>query len=955
MGKKISFLILLTYVIMNLGTVFAEDSIQFERASTAYDHDGVLYAENEYITRDFIIASKPAIADDDSNPPNTSLFFNACETANYLWGVYSSTVYRKAKSGGNWTAYPAAGSVGCMWADGGSRIVVLHGQTSGKWTDDEGAIWHNVVTMPVWSRGVVEAYQYRWSAWHGPIVCLAEYDASGKYNGKKIWRSTNGGKDFTEALVRNTAGHFHALGYHAGTDKWVAFQGDGLNKKVWTSIDDGATWTQVVFSTGLPSDQSTFVLDIGDPQYVICGSDAYGGVFKYDMVNDKFVSISAEYILYRYSQEGTFVQSYYHNGVIYAPAFDNNGSISEPRRGTVYISNDGGDTWSPWCQWKSTGANGIRYVSGLSNGKIYCNITEDGVFSNKMLTLPSAVIKRTFILVEAATHNIWGDDNISHFVNDANAWTSVANSTKTYQDSDGLIGDNKSVNFTKTVPTNDVYGFHRITAGSENIDGTRYFGRAYVKGDAGRGFLLTNMQHLYGGAYTSNSYLYGLYNSGYVEVLTAPDKMYGSGETNRSFSVTYNAGASGTYPSGSIWDLTFAGTAVNVNRGHFTTGTVDTAKTSLTRQFVVGDNWTVLETIIPDLPVECYYQYLLWDASLNYGQNCWVYHDSDGDGETECWYSFAGDPSAGDVPGTDPDWVQVESWKWHVMTLDAGDGHRIVCYLDTNPYLSGGAQLDGLKFKVDIYIANIYQETLEIAGPYAFRRFAQLDFGFTMTSDGKVRFYIRPNDGVLQEYTSTRAYMEFQDVIMTLRYGTSYSEQVTGTRVEMPQMCQWVLPHNNKQFTTAYSSSEIDAEMDNVLFAGPPRVISGYILRPDGSTPVAGVTISSDGEPNAVTDANGYYELAVEYAWSGTITPSKPDYIFNPAYIDYVHVLEDRCDDYLAVHYADINADGAIDEQDLGLMCDYWLSIDAPSGNLNKDNIVDFLDFAEFSQFYKTE
>jgi hypothetical protein len=435
--------------------------------------------------------------------------------------------------------------------------------------------------------------------------------------------------------------------------------------------------------------------------------------------------------------------------------------------------------------------------------------------------------------------------------------------------------------------------------------------------------------------------------------------MYGAGVTDRSFTMTCSAGSSdATYPSGSIWDLTFGGVVLNVNRGHFMPGTVDSAKTSLSRTLTVGTDWTILETIIPDLPVECYYQYLLWDAAKEYGINCWVYHDSNSDGEAECWRSLNGNPSVGDEPGTadGAEWVQVESWKWHVMTLDAGNGHRIVCYLDTNPYISKGKQLDGLKFKADIYIGNAYRETLKMANPYAFRRFAQLDFGFTMKDcNKKIRFYIRPNDGIIQEYASVGTYPEFQNTTLTLKYETTYSEQVEGTQVEMPQMCQWVLPYNNKQFAAAYSSMRIDTEMDDILSAGTHPFISGYVFRPDGSTPLAGVTISSDGEPTAVTDADGYYDLVFEYAWSGTITPSKPGYTFNPSHIDYVHVLEDQCDDYLAVHYADINTDGDIDEQDLGLMCEYWLSIDAPLGDFNKDNIVNLLDFAKFARFYKTE
>jgi len=131
--------------------------------------------------------------------------------------------------------------------------------------------------------------------------------------------------------------------------------------------------------------------------------------------------------------------------------------------------------------------------------------------------------------------------------------------------------------------------------------------------------------------------------------------------------------------------------------------------------------------------------------------------------------------------------------------------------------------------------------------------------------------------------------------------------------------------------------------------------ISGYTLDPN-NRPVQDVSVQADnGGSLSITDSNGFYEVWVGYNWSGSVTPSKMNYSFNPNRIDYFNVLEDHADDYLAVHYADINADGFFDENDIAVMSDYWLTIDAPAGNLNDDDIVNFLDFAIFAQFYNIE
>jgi len=60
-----------------------------------------------------------------------------------------------------------------------------------------------------------------------------------------------------------------------------------------------------------------------------------------------------------------------------------------------------------------------------------------------------------------------------------------------------------------------------------------------------------------------------------------------------------------------------------------------------------------------------------------------------------------------------------------------------------------------------------------------------------------------------------------------------------------------------------------------------------------GNAGVAGATLSyTDGVAKTVTSAsNGDYLLSVSYGWSGTVTPSKAGYGFNPVSITYTNVL----------------------------------------------------------------
>ncbi len=76
--------------------------------------------------------------------------------------------------------------------------------------------------------------------------------------------------------------------------------------------------------------------------------------------------------------------------------------------------------------------------------------------------------------------------------------------------------------------------------------------------------------------------------------------------------------------------------------------------------------------------------------------------------------------------------------------------------------------------------------------------------------------------------------------------------------------------------------------------------ISGYVFEADGSAAVEGVLIQTDdNDINSITDANGFYELWVDYGRSSIVTPQKDGYFFDPnsTYINVTH-------DYNDVNYA---------------------------------------------------
>jgi len=91
---------------------------------------------------------------------------------------------------------------------------------------------------------------------------------------------------------------------------------------------------------------------------------------------------------------------------------------------------------------------------------------------------------------------------------------------------------------------------------------------------------------------------------------------------------------------------------------------------------------------------------------------------------------------------------------------------------------------------------------------------------------------------------------------------------------------------------TAKNYTNVITDQTNQNFAGFQPVISGVIVSYGAA--LEGVPLTcNNGGGTAVTDSAGSYSLTVPYGWSGTVTPSKPQYTFTPASKVYSNVTAD--------------------------------------------------------------
>jgi hypothetical protein len=126
--------------------------------------------------------------------------------------------------------------------------------------------------------------------------------------------------------------------------------------------------------------------------------------------------------------------------------------------------------------------------------------------------------------------------------------------------------------------------------------------------------------------------------------------------------------------------------------------------------------------------------------------------------------------------------------------------------------------------------------------------------------------------------------------------------------------------------------------------------ITGHIKN-DCNLPIAGALVSANnGCGQGTTNAEGLYEIWVDYAWSGTVAPEKQYHTFAPAAIDYVEVLADNSgQNYTANNMYDLDCNGLIELGDISMLVENWLATEPDNqADFTADGTVNFQDFADF-------
>jgi hypothetical protein len=167
----------------------------------------------------------------------------------------------------------------------------------------------------------------------------------------------------------------------------------------------------------------------------------------------------------------------------------------------------------------------------------------------------------------------------------------------------------------------------------------------------------------------------------------------------------------------------------------------------------------------------------------------------------------------------------------------------------------------------------------------------------------------------------------------------------------IPQKVGYVFEPNKMEYVNVKSDSNNQDYIGTLL----TFIISGHIKN-SCDVPIAGVLVeANNGGGQDITDVNGFYEVWVDYNWSGTVTPTKGHHTFNPGEMVYVDVLADQTEqNYQAINIYDLDCDCSIGFGDLRIISENWLDGPDLPGDFYKDegDIVNFLDFAEFAKHW---
>lgn len=344
-----------------------------------------------------------------------------CSISGVLYGLEGNLIGRVCYSadGITWTRTADATTYSSIWATPAGNLMAWNNTTKVLYRSaNSGASFTDVTPSGDNAMSATAVIFPRWCIRNnGNVMLMAEYGPSVVFGGRYIFRSTDDGVTWTRcfdavditATEANQIYHFHGLGYHAATGRWIATMGDGLARRCNVYSDDnGLTWTVLNAPTTYFTQPLGGFIDYGDPYYLICGDDGYSSIQKFDVRDGTLINVYNGFS----SELGKYYvfDIAYYGGVFYALKATTTASIYDM---SIVTSNDG-TNWTVYHNFSVGDKISAVYYAGYCNGKLHFFAVNavDSVTKHFKVT-PARFSTVTGVEVSPASENVLSEANSS--------------------------------------------------------------------------------------------------------------------------------------------------------------------------------------------------------------------------------------------------------------------------------------------------------------------------------------------------------------------------------------------------------------------------------------------------------------------------------------------------------------------------------------------------------------
>jgi hypothetical protein len=773
---------------------------------------------NRLCKQDVLVASRAEMTTDViAGKSDRSL---CSENDTYIYATdYNGNVYRCLKTAGSQWVLAASGVAHVVWCLWDGYLFGVKSNTSFRYSEDNGTTWYDCNLPPVPSTGAL--YYNGWSlAFRRPgqgnsevnsfgTVVLVEY-GTGATVGRKIFKSVDHGKNWTqqyqinpatEIVSKSSYSHIHTIGYHAGTGRFLAIVGDGPNRRMFYSDDDGGSWITAQIESGV---QPVQLLDVGLPTEFVCGADRALAVYTLDVSN---MEIATKHQKLTNWQEATASQTYcfmlrYWNGMYYAFQYDSTGSN---RLNKISVSPDL-EHWAVYYQFQNN-EKGVRYVGGLSEDGVHLTVVNASDKLLSMVLKPASVEIKTSYRIIPPINNIFSSAEMAlgNDPNSLNYWAkSYPDSAVITSEPNGGLFDERHIKLSKGITTGVISVNNTFTAAYVPRDGKTYAGRIWLRGHSANQVARVQIGSQIKG-YNTGEFRQLVNADDWMEIVTDPLTVPATGGLEPLAFRIYAGYVGG--PLNTNGEIHIGGICISPNRVGLQLGGNCDDPEILRKDVNALDSWSSCFRAISDIRYSSMTQYGGWDVNTSYVAAVWVTYG----GKT---YESLEVNNIGHNPQIVSDsWRLVPNFKWHVKTWMQNTKNYLVLYLDS---------LD-LKFKLDAVVNGNIVETLQTSSPFKFEWMSQLDFAVCLNgAEGQESLKLSvSNAGHLEHIVSTSSelksaiaggYMRNRPVSQAIgnQYWLSTKTAGGNSREDMMTVPMSVVTGNDNEFGSFLSNSEIE-------------------------------------------------------------------------------------------------------------------------------------------------